>query len=204
MLNKLMVNSIARLLMGGVSYYLVSKGFDQGLVDNLNTAVTSLIGGTAVAGLAIAWSSKDKKAIVQNAEKVTFDQPAIKPPKGYSLSQRSLGILNGVDRKLTELFTTAIIDSPHDFTIYHGIRTDEEQVEMLRTGASRVKHSKHQDGQAVDIFIIGKDGKPDWLDIQAYTEVSDHVKECSRRLNIPIKWGGDWTDFKDYVHYELI
>lgn len=204
MLNKLMINSIARLLMGGVSYYLVSKGFDQGLVDNLNTAVTSLIGGTAVAGLAIAWSSNDKKAIAQNAEKVTFDQPAIKPPKGYRLSQRSLGILKGVDSKLAELFTTAIIDSPHDFTIYHGLRTQEEQNEMLRTGASQVKHSKHQDGLAIDLFIIGSDGKPDWNNIQAYKDVSDHVKECSRRLNIPIKWGGDWTDFKDYVHYELI
>ena len=213
-MNKPMINSVLRLLMGGVSYYLISKGIDAGTVDQLNTLVASLAGGTAVAGAAIAWSASDKRAATTAvatteeagvAEKVDFSTGVtVRPPKGYSLSARSKGILAGVDARLGELFTTAIIDSPHDFTIYHGLRSATEQAEMLRTRASRVQRSKHQDGLAVDIFIIGRDGKPDWNDIGAYTAVANHVKACSIRLNIPIVWGGDWENLRDYVHFELI
>ena len=205
LMNKSMINSVLRLFMGGVSYYLISKGVDAGVVDNLNTVVTSIAGGTAIAGAAIAWSASDKRVANGKTEKVDFSTgEVVRPPKGYSLSARSKGILAEVDPRLGELFTTAIIDSPHDFTIYHGLRTQQEQNEMLRTRASRVQRSKHQDGKAVDIFIIGKDGGADWDDIKAYTAVANHVKACSVRLNIPIVWGGDWENLRDYVHFELI
>jgi peptidoglycan L-alanyl-D-glutamate endopeptidase CwlK len=81
------------------------------------------------------------------------------------------------------------------------LRTAAEQEEMLKSGASWVSRSKHQDGKAVD-FGIWRAGLIDWNDHAAYREVACHIKEVAARLNIKIVWGGDWKK-RDMVHIEI-
>lgn len=199
---KPMFNSIARFLLAGLSVYLGSKGLDSSTTDNVVALIANLLPGLAVGGVSLAWSAKDVQTRGGVVAPVIVPRETERPPKGYHLSDRSLGILQSVNPKLLELFTTAIIDSPFDFTCYHGLRTQAEQDEMLRTGASRVSHSKHQDGLAVD-FFVWVNGECSWSDAEAYREVANHIKDCASRLNIPIVWGGDWKSFKDMVHIEL-
>lgn len=199
--------ALVRHGLGFLAAYLVAKGvLSAENADSLTSVLTQVIGGTALGGGALIASIVNKKGLIETkpVEKVVLQPPPsdVRPPKGYYLSDKSLSILNQVDVKLKTLFTTAIIDSPYDFICYHGLRTDEQQREMIQSGASRVKHSKHQDGRAVD-FGIWKNGKIDWDNYEAYTAVANHIKNVAVRLNIDIVWGGDWPNFKDFVHIEL-
>ena len=38
---------------------------------------------------------------------------------------------------------------------------------------------------------------------QHYQELADKMKQAAESLGIEIKWGGDWTTFKDGPHFEL-
>ncbi len=48
-------------------------------------------------------------------------------------------------------------------------------------------------------------GKPigTW-DKKYYIEVSKLFKQKAKKLNINIRWGGDWKSFKDCSNFELI
>ena len=37
----------------------------------------------------------------------------------------------------------------------------------------------------------------------SYKDLADKMKEAAKELDIPIKWGGDWTTLKDGPHFEL-
>lgn len=119
----------------------------------------------------------------------------------YSFGVRSLSNLQGVHDDLSMVMEKAITNSPHDFSITEGRRTEARQQMLFETGKSRTLSSRHLTGHAVDIAII-KDGKAVW-DFELYKEVADHVKRVAEELAISIKWGGDWTTFRDGPHFEL-
>ncbi|MBP7209593.1 MAG: M15 family metallopeptidase [Paludibacteraceae bacterium] len=83
------------------------------------------------------------------------------------------------------------------FKVFETLRDAKRQQYLLKTGASRIKRSKHQDAIACD-FVHFKHGKYDWNDISAYKELGECVHEIGGLV-----WGGDWKKFKDYVHVEL-
>lgn len=139
-------------------------------------------------------------------------------------SQRSKDNLIGVDPDLARVMNKAIKESPIDFTITEGLRSDQRQKDLYAQGRTkpgkRVTNadgvhnlSNHQDaadgrrdgfGSAVDLypFVNGKvqvDG-PDvdkWLRI-----IAGHIKKVGRDMGIPIEWGGDWK-FVDAPHFQL-
>lgn len=128
------------------------------------------------------------------------------PPVSYGLSQRSLGLLEGVHGDLVAVVRRAIELTTVDFTVIEGLRTAERQAELVRQGASRTMRSRHLKGadgygHAVDLAAI-HEGKVTWRS-EAYRTLAPWVKLAARDLRIPIEWGGDWHDFVDMPHWQL-
>jgi len=75
-----------------------------------------------------------------------------------------------------------------------GRRSQAEQSRLVASGASRTYRSKHLDGRAFDIDILGygRDQLPRWW--------WDAVGRYGKSLGL--KWGGDFKGFYDAGHFE--
>lgn len=108
----------------------------------------------------------------------------------FKLSKRSLSRLDGVNPKLVKVVTTAITMSKIDFGVICGLRTIEEQRELVAKGASQTMKSKHIDGDAVDLMAyIGSRGS--W-EMNLYDDIADAMKIAADEHNIQIRWGAAW------------
>lgn len=106
-----------------------------------------------------------------------------------------------------------------DFTVICGVRTPDEQFELykqgrtlqdgkwIKTGATvtnidgKSKKSEHNytPSRAIDIAPY----PIDWNNTKRFLDLSKVVLRVAKELGIDLDWGGDWTSFKDYPHYEL-
>jgi len=120
----------------------------------------------------------------------------------YTLSQKSLDKLKGVDDKLIRVVKRAIEFTTADFTVLEGLRSKERQQELYDAGKSQTLNSKHLVGCAVDLGVL-KDGKISW-DKEDYIKLAVVVKQAANELNVNIRWGGDFKSFFDGPHFELI
>jgi len=127
----------------------------------------------------------------------------------YKFSQRSLNNLKGVHPDMVRLMFESIKTSPIDFVIVEGVRADERQKELFKAGKSKcdgVKNkSNHQVkpdgyGHAVDLYPL----PIQYSDPKPYIELSKHIKSVANKLNIKIRWGGDFKSFIDRPHWELL
>ena len=119
----------------------------------------------------------------------------------FQFSKRSLKNLRGVHPDLVTVMYRALECTTVDFVIIEGLRTVERQRKLVTEGASTTMNSRHLTGHAVDIVpLIG--GKVRW-DWPLYEVLAVAVKKASSELDVMIKWGGDWTTFKDGPHFEL-
>ena len=64
----------------------------------------------------------------------------------YKLGKRSLEKLEGVDERLVAVVKYAITVTKQDFSVICGLRTIEEQRELVAKGASQTMQAKHIDG----------------------------------------------------------
>lgn len=119
---------------------------------------------------------------------------------GYLFSKRSQDNLHEVNPKLQSVATCALQHSTVDFVVVDGGRTEAEHKQNLASGRSWIKHSKHQDGLAIDVAAYYQ-GKISY-DPALYLKISSAFYYCSGELKIPIIWGGEWK-VKDLMHYEL-
>jgi hypothetical protein len=91
----------------------------------------------------------------------------------------------------------------YDFTVLCGHRGEEEQTRAYEAGNSKLRYpmSKHnsEPSMAVDIAPY----PIDWDDIGRFQELAAIVLEEAALAKIPLRWGGNWKNFKDYPHYEL-
>lgn len=138
-----------------------------------------------------------------------------------NFSKRSLDNLVGVHPLLVEFHKEAIKDTPIDYTIVEGVRTDERQKQLYAQGrtvkgsivtyADGVnKKSNHQPksdgyGHATDCypFVNGKLYVTEKETITYLKQLTDHFKKVAKRLNIPMKFGIDWKKPFDPPHIEL-
>lgn len=134
----------------------------------------------------------------------------------YKFSQRSLNNLEGLHPKLQEFATELIKVTPYDITITCGVRTAEEQNKLYQQGRTKAGKivtkcdgykikSKHQVkadglGYAFDIAVI-IDNKSNW-NKKVFKDVADSARELMKKYNI--EWGGDWKNFSDYPHFQLM
>lgn len=108
----------------------------------------------------------------------------------FKLSQRSLDRLEGVDERLVAVVKYAITSTKIDFGVTCGLRTIEEQRELVATRASQTMKSKHIDGLAVDLMAyIGSRGS--W-ELNLYDDIADAVAEGARAVDVPVRWGAAW------------
>jgi len=68
----------------------------------------------------------------------------------FKLSQRSLDKLEGVHPDMVKCVKSAIEYTKVDFGVICGMRTEEEQKELVAKGASKTLRSKHLTGHAVE------------------------------------------------------
>jgi peptidoglycan L-alanyl-D-glutamate endopeptidase CwlK len=116
----------------------------------------------------------------------------------FKLSQRSLDNLKGVDERLQKAVQHAIGETKVDFGVICGLRTIDEQRELVAKGASQTLKSKHLDGEAVDLMAyIGSRGS--W-ELNLYDDIADAIREGAERANVPIRWGAAWhiNDIRDW------
>lgn len=91
-----------------------------------------------------------------------------------------------------------------DFSIICGRRNKEEQNAAYYTGKSKVMYpeSKHNSNPslAFDVIPYPFNG---WKDKKQFYSLANIMKEEANKLNINIKWGGDFKSFFDGPHFEL-
>jgi len=108
----------------------------------------------------------------------------------FSLSQRSLERLGGVDPSLVEVAQLAITKTKIDFGVICGLRTMEEQQALYDSGASQTMASKHLEGRAIDVMAyVGSRGS--W-EINLYDDIADAFKDAATELDVGIRWGAAW------------
>jgi len=96
----------------------------------------------------------------------------------FKLSQRSRDRLEGVDVGLIAVVDHAIAVTKVDFGVICGLRTIEEQRELVAKGASKTMKSKHIGGHAVDLMAyIGSRGS--W-ELNLYDDLADAMKEGAK------------------------
>ena len=77
-----------------------------------------------------------------------------------------------------------------DFGVICGMRTEDEQRELVAKGASKTMKSKHLDGLAVDLMAyIGS--RASW-ELNLYDDIADAMSEAARNNNVKIRWGAAW------------
>lgn len=108
----------------------------------------------------------------------------------FKLSKRSLARLDGVNDKMVKVVTTAIGLSKIDFGVICGLRTIEEQRELVAKGASKTMKSKHIEGNAVDLMAyIGS--RASW-ELDLYDDIADAMKMAADEHDVQIRWGAAW------------
>jgi len=108
-------------------------------------------------------------------------------------ADRDLNKLHPDFKKKVDLF---LADNPEVF-VTEAWRSPERQAELYQSGASKVSHSNHQDGRAIDIAFHGSELYPENHNI--WLKVADSAKKYG------IDWGYIlWEDmgFIDKPHFQ--
>lgn len=108
----------------------------------------------------------------------------------FKLSRRSLDRLVGVDDDLVAVVRYAISVTKIDFGVIQGLRTIEQQKELVAKGASQTMKSKHLDGNAVDLMAY-INGRGSW-ELNLYDEIADAMKEGAEAAGVAVRWGAAW------------
>ena len=119
----------------------------------------------------------------------------------FSLSDKSIKRLDGVDPHLVKVVKRAIEITPIDFVVIEGLRTKERQAYLLQKGATKTMNSRHITGHAVDIAPL-VNGQVSW-DWEHYKPLSKAMKQAAKDVGVSIEWGGDWASFPDGPHWQL-
>jgi len=116
----------------------------------------------------------------------------------YKLSQRSKDKLTGVKTELVAVVTSAIEHTTVDFGVIQGLRTLEEQKELVAKGASQTMKSKHLTGDAIDLMAyVGS--RASW-ELNLYDNIADAMKRAAEICDVGIRWGCAWhiPDIREY------
>lgn len=138
----------------------------------------------------------------------------------YKVSNSTIERLKGVDPRLVIIFITYLTMEKKDIGCTYGLRTDEEQADILKKGNSTVKRSKHQAvvesvttpsgfriklpiGNAIDI-VAYRDGKQVW-ERAYYKDIIEDMREIARFYGWQdiLNWGWDFKSINDPYHISI-
>jgi peptidoglycan L-alanyl-D-glutamate endopeptidase CwlK len=107
-----------------------------------------------------------------------------------------------LDPELQVVLEEAILH--YDFSVVCGFRNMEDQNTAYNEERSNLRwpesnHNKHP-STAVDIipYPTGYDNIPEFF------VMASHIYAAAIKHGVRLKWGGHWTNLKDYPHFELI
>ena len=116
---------------------------------------------------------------------------------------RALDDLSPRFRPLAFELLARLVEAGVSVVVVDTLRTAEEHAENLRRGVSWTAHSKHLDGDAIDVcpleeYILHGPKKLQW-------NASDPVWQTIGRIGeeIGLRWGGRWK-VRDLGHFEYI
>lgn len=125
------------------------------------------------------------------------------------MDTRSESYLAKVEPDLARVIRAAA-QGPQPFVIVYGIRTEEAERQAVATGHSQTMHSRHLPDKnglsaAVDVAAIigGKISFAPGREEYVFSQIAKQIMDASRRLGVPVEWGGDWHSFKDWGHFQL-
>lgn len=118
-----------------------------------------------------------------------------------SFGKKSLKILDQLHHDLKLLCMEAI--ERVDFSLICGIRNKEDQEKAFNQGQSKAHY-----GQSPHNFTPARafDFTPypcNWNNIEDFKRVAEVIIECALESEIDITWGGNFSNLKDYPHFEL-
>ncbi len=120
---------------------------------------------------------------------------------GFYLGERSKQRLEGVHPDLVSVVEKAIGITRVDFTALEGIRTNDRQIELVKSGASNTMNSRHLTGHAVDLgAYVGGTVSWDW---PLYFDIADAMKKAANQLGILVEWGGCWRIINNIPDLEV-
>lgn len=122
-----------------------------------------------------------------------FEKPVEKKTYNWRFGKRSESKIAGINPELEKVTRRALELSPVDFGVTCGLRTQHEQNQLRAQGKSQIKHSRHQDGMAVD--VVAYEGSSITWDLDKYIIIAQAFAEAARELNVTIRWGGAWTHY---------
>tara|TARA_Y100000034_G_C6665259_1_gene291801 strand:+ start:199 stop:579 length:381 start_codon:yes stop_codon:yes gene_type:complete len=119
--------------------------------------------------------------------------------------KRSKERLKGVNVKLVNVLNELI--KIMDVTIIEGVRSAERQEELLEKGATKVKYSRHMEGNAVDLAPY----PIDWNNRDGFYYMGGMIRGIAQQMGLKVRFGGDWdsdgdtkdNSFDDLVHVEI-
>lgn len=94
-----------------------------------------------------------------------------------------------------------LIDEGVAFQVIEGVRSLERQRALFAAGKSKTMNSRHLTGHAVDLAPVVK-GQILW-DWSLFDTLAVAVKAAAKAENVPLEWGGDWSNFRDGPHWQL-
>ena len=85
-----------------------------------------------------------------------------------------------------------------------GHRGKAEQEKAFASGASKARfgQSKHNSKPSLAVDVVPL--PLDWEDIPAFEKLGEKIMAKAEELGINIRWGRDFTNLKDYPHFELV
>lgn len=113
----------------------------------------------------------------------------------------SLQRLATCDTRLQDIAKASILRT--DFSVAVGHRGQQEQEEAVALGRSKLHWPKSAHNSMPSRAMDLVPWPVDWQDLERFKALAVIVKEEAARLHIPLVWGGDWTTFKDWDHFEL-
>ena len=144
----------------------------------------------------------------------------------FKFGEKSTANLETVHKDLRIVMNYALSRSNIDFGISCGLRTVEEQFELYKQGRSLINgkwvvdkskggivtqkdginnKSKHNTGEAVDIFLVFKNKKGEAYNRFALCYVAGIVRSVSEELfakggiSNKVIWGANWDDDSDFI-----
>ena len=122
------------------------------------------------------------------------------------MDSRSETNLAQVHPDLAKVMRLAAPASKVPFIVIHGLRSAAEEAAMVAKGASTTLHSRHlasTDGLARVVDVMADPaGAADWRPVD-YQAIAAAVFAAAHSAGTPVEWGGAWTTFKDWGHFQL-
>ena len=111
---------------------------------------------------------------------------------------RPLDQLHPAVAELARQFVAKANGAGIEVRIIKTLVTTEEQEHLYKQGLTKARGGKstHNLGLAFDVVPV-VDGKPSFNDVMMFEKLGTIGK------SLGLTWGGDWSAFKDYPHFEL-